>query len=81
MAGVTTDAPKANNSAPIVVDLGKHRRKTIRQLRRGEGPLMDDVRGCVEELRSAGTIAATAQPVVIIVRQRRRKRSRMFPGL
>jgi hypothetical protein len=66
--------------AAIVVDRGKHRRKSIRQLRRGEGPLMDDVRGCVEELKSAGTIAAAAQPLVIIVRQRRRKRARMFPG-
>jgi Family of unknown function (DUF6200) len=80
VAGVTSDAPKTQTPVPIVVDLGKHRRKSIRQLRRGEGPLMDDVRGAVEELKSAGTIAGTAQPVVIIVRQRRRKRARMFPG-
>jgi uncharacterized protein DUF6200 len=78
---VTTDTPKKTDAlAPIVVDLGKHRRKAIRQLRRGEGPLMDDVRGCVEELRSAGSISATAQPIVIVVRQRRRKRAGMFPG-
>jgi len=79
VAGVTTETPKTDKTSPIVVDLGKHRRKAIRKLRRGEGPLMDDVRGCVEELRSAGTIAATAQPIVIVVRQRRRKRG-MFPG-
>jgi hypothetical protein len=75
---VTGDAPKQNG--PVVVDLGKQRRKLIKLLRRGEGPLMDDVRGCVEELRSAGTVSTSAQPVIIIVQPKRRKRLTMFPG-
>jgi hypothetical protein len=61
-------------SAPIVVDFGKHRRKRLKQLRNGRGPLMEEVARCVQELQTAGTIAATAQPVVLIVRQKPRRR-------
>jgi len=76
----TASAPKTDASAPFVVDLGKHRRKAIKQLRRGEGPLMDEIRGCIDELRASGTISASATPVVVIVRQKRRRRSGLFPG-
>jgi hypothetical protein len=55
------------------VDLGKHPRKAIKRLREGRGKLLDEVASCIEELRTAGTMDAGAQPVVIIVRQRRRK--------
>ena len=61
-------------NAPIVVDFGKHRRKRVKQLRKGRGPLMAEVARCVQELQTAGTIGATAQPVVLIVRQKPRKR-------
>ena len=64
----------AGANAPVVVDLGKHRRKRVKQLREGRGPLMAEVARAVEELQAAGTIAATAQPVVLIVRQKPRKR-------
>jgi hypothetical protein len=60
--------------APLVVDFGKHGRKRVKQLRDGRGPLMVEVARCIEELQTAGTIAATAQPVVLIVRQKPRKR-------
>lgn len=61
-------------SAPIVVDFGKHGRKRVKQLRDGRGPLMAEVARCVEELQTAGTIPTSAQPVVLIVRQKPRKR-------
>ena len=77
---MTGETPKREANGPVVIDLGKHRRKLIKLLRRGEGPLMDDVKSCVDELRSAGTIGATAQPVIIIVRPKSRKRLGMFPG-
>jgi hypothetical protein len=66
--------------APIVLDLGKQRRKRIKDLRRGEGRLMDEINASIEELRTAGALAPTAQPVVVVVRQRRR-RTRGLPGL
>jgi hypothetical protein len=75
----TTDTPE--RSAPVVLDLGKQRRKQIKQLRRGEGRLLDDINGAIEELRTVGTLGASAQPVVIIVREKRRKTKSMFPLL
>ena len=66
-------------SAPVVLDLGSQRRKRVKQLRRGEGRLMDDINGAIEELRTAGTIGAVTQPVVIIVQQKRRKARSLFP--
>ena len=68
-AAADTAAPPA----PLIVDLGKHRRKAIKRLREGRGKLLDEVTSCIEELKTAGAVAAGAQPVVIIVRERRRK--------
>jgi len=83
-ANADSPTPKPSTSgAPIVVDLGKKRRKQIKQLRRGAGKLMDEVNGCVEELRTAGTVSSSAQPVVIVIQQKSRtkfsKMSSMFP--
>jgi hypothetical protein len=75
----TADTPE--RSAPVVLDLGKQRRKQIKQLRRGEGRLLDDINGAIEELRTVGTLGASTQPVVIIVREKRRKTKSMFPLL
>ena len=72
-ATTTTVAP------PIVLDLGKQRRKRVKELRRGGGKLMDEVNASIEELRTAGALAADAQAVVVVVREKRR-RTRL-PGL
>jgi hypothetical protein len=69
---------------PVVLDLGKRRRKQVKQLRRGEGKLLDDVNGAVEELRTAGTLQAGAQPVIVIVREKKKKSKalkQLFPLL
>jgi hypothetical protein len=66
---------------PVIVDLGKQRRKRIKQLRRGEGKLVAEVTGAVEELRASGTIAADAQAVVFVVRERRRGLKSLIPRL
>ena len=68
------DASPVATEAPIVVDLGKHRRKAVKALRRGQGKLMSEVANCIQELQSAGTLSASVQPVVIIVREKRRRR-------
>jgi hypothetical protein len=71
--------PAMNTSPPIVLDLGKQRRKRVKELRRGEGRLMDEVNASIEELRTAGALAADAQAVVVVVREKRRKTR--LPGL
>jgi hypothetical protein len=65
---------------PIVLDLGKQRRRRIKELRRGEGKLMDEVNASIEELRTAGALKPDAQTVVVVVRQKRRN-ARGLPGL
>lgn len=80
MAGPIEDPAKTSAKAPIVVDLGKKRRKAVKQLRRGNGKLMDEVNSTLQELRTAGTIAASAQPVIVVVeRKRRGSRNGLWP--
>ena len=76
----TQPAPKTDTASPIVLDLGKHRRKAVRRLRRGTGPLLEDVTAAIDELRAAGAIAASAQPVIVVVQQRRKRKLPSLPG-
>ena len=80
MATTSTDT-KADAKAPVIIDLGKQRRKRIKDLRRGTGRLADEISGCVEELKAAGTLASSAQTVVVVVREKRRRISSLLPGL
>lgn len=72
---MASEEQTAAAAAPILVDLGKHGRKRVKQLREGRGPLMSEVVQCVDELKASGTLPADTTPVVIVVRQRPRKRS------
>ena len=75
----TTRTPVTATDAPIVVDLGKKPRKQIRQIRKGEGKLLDEVQDVVAQLKAAGTVNPTAQPIVFVVRQKKRRASSLFP--
>jgi hypothetical protein len=68
-----SQAERPESKSPIVIDLGKHRRKRIKDLRKGTGRLAEEVNGCLAELRAAGTVSPNAQTVVVVVRQRRRR--------
>jgi hypothetical protein len=65
----------AEGPRPVVIDLGSKKRKQIKKLRKGSGPLMDDVQELLEKLRAAGHLAAGATPVVMVVKQKPRRRS------
>ncbi len=77
----TASASAITTNAPVIIDLGKRRRKQVKRLRRGEGKLLNDINGAVEELRTAGTLGADAQPVIVVVREKRGKTKSMFPLL
>ncbi len=65
--------------APIIIDLGKQKRKRVKKLRKGKpGRLLDEVQDCVQELKANGTITESAQPVVIVVREKRKRRKWMW---
>lgn len=62
---------------PIVIDMGKQRRKRIKALKRGRGKLMDEVCRVISETQmSLGNEANGKEllPVVVIYRQKRRRK-------
>jgi hypothetical protein len=64
-------------TTPIVVDLGKVRKKRIRELKKGRGKLVADVEQVMEEVRdSLGESAHGKQlvPVVILFQKKARKK-------
>ena len=78
-----TEAVKGKSAAadklsPIVLDLGKHKRKSVKRLRNGEGKLLTEAMDSIEELQRVGTIPQSAQPVILIVREKARP-SKLFP--
>jgi hypothetical protein len=78
-APVKTHAP-AEVTAPIIVNLGKKKRKVIKRLKRGKGRAMDEVLDVVDQVQA--NLGAQAEnkilvPVVIIYRQKQRR----FRGL
>jgi hypothetical protein len=63
--------------APIIIDLGKAKRKRIKALKRGRGKLMAEVSGVINEARiNLGTEANGKGliPVILIYRQKRKRK-------
>ena len=63
---------------PVIIDLGRHKRKRVRRLRRGRGRLMGRVLDAVEDLGEDGAIDPNANTVIVIVRQKRTKGKNWF---
>jgi hypothetical protein len=59
----------AEKGIVCVIDLGKHSKKRIRRLRRGQGRLMERVEDAVTALHDDGVLTGNAQTVVVVVRQ------------
>ena len=76
---VVQAAASDENAAPIIVDMGKKDRKQIRKLTKGKpGRLMRRLEETLDHLRENGALADGAQPVVIVIRQKPRKRGKRF---
>ena len=54
----------------VVVDLGIKKVKQLKQLRRGKGKLVKDVKRCIDELVASGAVSGAIQPVVVVVGER-----------
>ena len=74
---VKTGTAPAERPSPIILDLGSKKRKSVKQLLKGKGKLLAEALDSVEELQRVGTISPSAQPVIVVVRQKRQ--SNMFP--
>jgi hypothetical protein len=66
-----TQEAKAEGPAPIILDLGRKSRGKNKRLRQGRGKLMDDVQTAIAHLQTAGDAAANAQPVIVVVREKK----------
>jgi hypothetical protein len=73
---LTTTLANAQTVSPIVVSLGKQRRKRIRQLKRGRGKLMREVAQVLDQVRGSFGDRAEGKllvPVVLVYRQKQRR--------
>jgi hypothetical protein len=67
---------------PIVIDLGKRKRKRIKELKEGRGPLVADVNATMAEtVRQMGGTAGGKQfvPVVVVFERKPKKLRAPFP--
>lgn len=81
-----TPKEKENQTAqPIVIDLGKVKKKKIRQLKRGCGRLTEEVQRVVAEVGASLGEAADGKllvPLVVVYQQKRKKKGGgLFPSL
>ena len=61
---------KAGKSQIVVVELGEAQSsRDVKRLRKGQGKLFTHVERIVSDLAEAGTVKASTQPVVIVVRE------------
>jgi hypothetical protein len=67
------DKENLHKPAPIIIDLGKKKRRLVKKLRKGRGKLVDRVEDVVQDLRKAGSLADPNQPVVVVVREKKRR--------
>jgi hypothetical protein len=72
----TVVATETTVADPIIIDLGKKSRKKVKQLRKGRGQALQDLRITIGELRASGLLDADAQPVCLIVRQKSKAKGR-----
>jgi hypothetical protein len=75
-AGADSEQNKTAEVAPIIIDLGKKKRKLVKKLRKGRGDLMERVHDVMGDLRTSGKLTSGSQPVVVIVREKKQRRAR-----
>jgi hypothetical protein len=65
---------------PVIVDLGKAKRKKIKQLKRGDGPLMEEVLDVLDEVANhlgEELEGKTLVPVVMIYEKKGKKKRKI----
>ena len=70
----TLGAAGRGQSATVVVDLGSRSRKAIKKLRQGDGRLLEDAHKLINQLKADHTVADSAQAVIVVVKEKRRRR-------
>ncbi len=63
---VAAEKPETPPQA-IIIDLGKQKRKKVKQLRKGRGELLDAIQAKVAELQTQGTLPKGVPPIIVLV--------------
>lgn len=59
---------------PIIIDMGKKKRRQVRKLRKGRDcTLMERIKEAIAEGIAAKAIPANAQPVIVVVKEKKKK--------
>jgi hypothetical protein len=69
-AKLGSNGAEGGDLAPMLIDLGKKNAKDVKKLRKGKGKLVEQVQGAIAELKSAGTISMSAQPIIVVVTEK-----------
>lgn len=67
------DTGDVKGGPPLILDFGKQSKRRIKRLLRGDGKLMRAALDAVSELQRAEKIPASAEPVIVVVREKRPK--------
>ena len=70
----------ATSDDPILIELGKHKKKRIRELLRGEGRLLNEVTDRLQDLKASGTLPPDVKPVIVVVREKTRPTRGLWGG-
>jgi hypothetical protein len=81
---VTKESPASSvdQFPPVVLDLGKTKKKLIKALKEGEGKLMEDVTHAMEAVRSnlgAEVEGKILVPIVIVYEKKAARKSGLLP--
>jgi len=72
----TQPMTETSKGGPVVLDLGKQSKKKVRALRTGKpGKLLDEVLETLETLRAQKSIPANALPIIVVVREKSKRRT------
>jgi hypothetical protein len=61
---------------PLILDVGKQKQKRIKQLKRGEGQLREKIDAAVREAMARAGNSRAIIPVVVLYREREKRRSK-----
>jgi hypothetical protein len=71
-AGTEGQSEGQSDGRTVYIDLGKKKRKAVKQLRKGKGSLVQKVNDAVAALREEGQLGSNDNVVVVVERKARR---------
>ncbi len=69
---------ESSGGTTLLLDLGSKRRKQVKKLRKGNGPLMRRVEDTIEQLREDKELSGSGDVIVVIVKQKPKSKGWIF---